>query len=134
MTFSGQYLTFIEYKKLGGTLENENSFNLLEYECRQKINIRTQYRLKKLDKQPSEVKLCILNLIKIIEEEYKKNSQKFNGNIASESVGRWSVSYMTGSQIKEVLDIKNIEVENCISEYLNGVIVDNVNVTYLGVL
>ena len=41
--FSGQYLTYLEYQSLGGTLE-ETPFNLLEYEARKQIDLRTQRR------------------------------------------------------------------------------------------
>ena len=45
MEFEGQYLTYEEYIDLGGTLDLM-PFNLLEFEARRKIDIRTQSRLK----------------------------------------------------------------------------------------
>ena len=48
MEFSGQYLTYPEYKSLGGTLDIM-PFNLLEFEARKKIDNRTLYRLKNVE-------------------------------------------------------------------------------------
>ena len=66
MSFDGQYLTYLEYQSLGGTLE-ETPFNLLEYEARKQINIRTQNRLIDETTIPNEVKLCVYHLINKIE-------------------------------------------------------------------
>ena len=38
MKFEGQYLTFEEYKSLGGTLKDKTPFNLLEIEARNQID------------------------------------------------------------------------------------------------
>ena len=48
MDFSEQYLTYAEYRSLGGTLDI-TPFNLLEFEARRKIDIRTFNRLKGTD-------------------------------------------------------------------------------------
>lgn len=64
MEFSGQYLTFEEYKKMGGTLE-QTPFNLLEFDARKKIDEQTQGRLIKLNNQVQEVKICVWNLINL---------------------------------------------------------------------
>ena len=45
MEFSGQYLTYDEYKELGGNLD-QTPFNLLEFESRRIIDSKTQQRLK----------------------------------------------------------------------------------------
>ena len=54
MEFSGQYLTYDEYKALGGSLD-QTPFNLLEYEARRIIDNRTLQRLKGIEKIPQEV-------------------------------------------------------------------------------
>ena len=51
MEFSGQYLTYDEYKALGGNLDI-TPFNLLEYEARRIIDSRTLQRLKGIEKIP----------------------------------------------------------------------------------
>ena len=72
MEFNGQYLTYNEYKALGGNLD-QTPFNLLEYEARRKVDERTQQRLKNVNDIPQEVKLCeytiINNVLKAYNEE-----------------------------------------------------------------
>ena len=48
MEFSGQYLTYEEYMALGGTLDLM-PFNILEFEARRQIDIKTFNRIKNLD-------------------------------------------------------------------------------------
>ena len=82
MEFSGQYLTYEEYRSLGGTLDL-TPFNLLEFEARRKIDSRTMNRLKDIDSQdiPQEVKICEYNVINSINsyvntfESANKNTQ-----------------------------------------------------------
>ena len=66
MTFEGQYLTYAEYQELGGSAIGLMPFNLLEFEARRRIDIRTQNRLKDKENIPKEVKLCVYNLINTI--------------------------------------------------------------------
>ena len=54
MEFSGEYLTYEEYKALGGTLDLL-PFNLLEFEARKKINLKTFNRLVGIKEIPQEV-------------------------------------------------------------------------------
>ena len=135
MEFSGQYLTYNEYRLLGGTLDL-TPFNLLEFEARKKIDERTQARLKCVDTIPQEVKICVFNLINIIkkyaESETSGNSEK--NNIASESVGSYSVTYntITLDRVQEIVKSKNFELNNTINTDLYGVIVNNEHIIYLG--
>ena len=100
MEFSGQYLTYNEYRVLGGTLDI-TPFNLLEFEARRKIDERTQNRLKRAIETPQEVKICVFKLIDtLLSYISEKNNNK---NIASESVGSYSVSYISGGQIQEII-------------------------------
>ena len=129
MEFSGEYLTYEEYKALGGTLDLL-PFNLLEYEARRKINIRTFNRLVGIDEIPQEVKLCEYKMINSINENIKANS---NGNVASESIDGYSVSYITGSQIEETMKAKNNELDDIITTYLAMVIVNGQHLIYCGI-
>jgi hypothetical protein len=126
MEFSGQYLTYEEYRSLGGTLDL-TPFNLLEFEARRKIDTRTQNRLKNEKTIPQEVKLCIYNLIGTLETYINKQ----NRNVQSESVGEYSVSY--GGNIKEMVESKNAELDDIILNNLYGVIVNGEHVIYNGV-
>lgn len=132
MEFSGQYLTYEEYRLLGGTLQ-QTPFNLLEFEARRKIDERTQWRLKNVNQIPQEVKMCVLTLINNLVTYMSENSSLGNKNIASESVGSYSVNYITGSQIQETIKSKNSEINDIISTYLIGVVVNNEHIIYLGV-
>lgn len=132
MKFEGQYLTYNEYKSLGGNLD-ETPFNLLEFEAQRKIDEKTQWRLKNVENIPQEVKMCVLSLINNLQTYISESNNISNKNIASESVGSYSVSYATGSQIQEIIKSKNIELNDIIMTYLTGVIVNNEHLVYLGV-
>lgn len=132
MEFSGQYLTYEEYKGLGGTIDL-TPFNLLEFEARRKIDIRTQDRLKgfESDEIPQEVKLCVYALINSI--VIFSNTINNTGNIASESTDGYSVSYITPNLISEVVMSKNKELDDIIRSYLLGVVFNNEHLLYAGV-
>ena len=134
MDFNGQYLTYEEYKALGGTLDL-SPFNLLEFESRRQIDLRTQQRLKGIQYEnvPEEVKLCMFQLIKTI-NNYNKSltTASVSGTIASESIDGYSVSYATDSESKSVVESKDEEVGDIIFTYLDGVIYNNEHVLYLG--
>lgn len=130
MEFSGQYLVYEEYRSLGGTLDL-TPFNLLEYEARKKIDERTQGRLKKISDIPQEVKMCMFALINSLNNYLSESSN--NRNIASESVGSYSVSYVTGNALHGIMNYKNDELNVIISSYLLGVIVNDEHILYLGV-
>ena len=66
MTFEGQYLTYAEFQALGGSAIGDMPFNLLEFEARRQIDIRTFNRLKDSETIPQEVKICEYNLIKLL--------------------------------------------------------------------
>lgn len=131
MDFNGQYLRYEEYKGLGGTLDLM-PFNLLEFEARRKIDERTQQRLQNVDELPQAVKLCTYHLINTIHQYIDEENTK-NKNIASENIDGYSVSYISGSQITEVMNSKNNELNDIIRTYLIGVVVNNEHIMYLGV-
>ena len=62
MEFEGQYLTYDDYEELGGDLP-EMPFNLLEFEARRQIDLRTHNRLVDEEEVPFEVQMCMYNLI-----------------------------------------------------------------------
>ena len=130
MEFSGQYLTYDEYKAIGGTLD-QTPFNLLEYEARRIIDNRTLQRLKRIKEIPKEVKICVFSLINLLNSYTTENQT--SKNISSESVGSYSVSYITGTQIQETINSKNAELTDIVLTYLTGVIVNGEHLVYLGV-
>lgn len=131
MEFSGQYLTYNEYRALGGTIEL-TPFNLLEFEARRKIDERTLGRLKNVVSVPQEVKMCVFALINSI-NSYGSSTSENNKNIASESTDGYSVSYVTGGTIQEMIQSKSVELNDIINTYLTGVIVNGEHIMYAGV-
>ena len=134
MEFSGQYLTYEEYRALGGTLDLA-PFNLLEFEARRQIDIRTFNRLKDLEEQPQEVKLCEYALINSINSYAKVGDNVVSGgNIASENTDGYSVSYITADRISEIIKSKNNEFADVIRTYLLEVVINGEHVLYCGVI
>ena len=131
MDFGNKYLTYEEYVELGGKL-SVSPFNILEYEARRKIDERTQSRLVDVEVIPTQVKMCMFNLINII-DSYLEEISNSNKNIASESIDGYSVSYISASDIQQVLANKNKELDDVILTYLTGLIINGEHVVYLGV-
>lgn len=135
MEFKEQYLTYAEYRLLGGSLDI-TPFNLLEFEARRKIDINTQNRLKGTEssKIPQEVKLCVYNLINAINDYASSiKSATENGNIASENIDGYSVTYVKSAAIKDIINSKSVELDDIIRTYLLGVIFNGEHIMYIGV-
>ena len=132
MTFEGQYLTYAEYQELGGSAIGEMPFNLLEFEARKQIDLRTQKRLINVDSIPQDVKLCDYHLIEKI-KSYAEATSSIGGNIASENTDGYSISYVTANQIQEIVKSKNSELQDIILNDLYGVVVNGTHIIYNGV-
>lgn len=133
MTFEGQYLTYQEYLDLGGSQIEELPFNLLEFEARRQIDIRTFNRLKNSEEIPQEVKLCEYNLINSIQEfASSTNGAISTGNVASETTDGYSVSYITSDKISEIVNSKQNEINSIIETYLMFVIYNGEHLMYIG--
>ena len=131
MEFSEQYLTYEEYRSLGGTIDLM-PFNLLEFEARRKIDIRTFNRLKG-GEIPQEVKICEYKLISTINSYIESTENASNGNVASENTDGYSISYVTADKISDVVKSKSIELDDIIRTYLLGVIYNGEHLMYRGV-
>ena len=132
MEFEGQYLTYEEYKALGGTLDL-TPFNLLEFESRRRIDIRTLNRLKNVESIPQEVKICVYKLINSASSYDENLSNIANNNVASENTDGYSVSYVTSAQAVDIINSKSAELEDIIRECLLGVVVNGEHLLYCGV-
>ena len=126
MEFNNQYLSYEEYKSLGGTL-GEMPFNILELKARQIINERTQNRLKNVEDIPVEVKVCVYHLVNIASSYQSKVSDV---SVASESTDGYSISYKSGTELTEE---QKKQYDEVMETDLYGVIVDNTPILYLGV-
>lgn len=125
MEFNGQYLIYQEYLALGGTLD-EMPFNLLEYNARKEIDSRTQKRFIGIGNEYEEVKLCVYNLIPII-QRYDTTQNK---TISSENIDGYSISY--GTPQKSFTEAKNSELDDVIYKYLYGVVVNGEHALFIG--
>ena len=131
MDFTNQYLSYEEYQELEGTLE-EVPFNELEYECRRIIDSRTQNRLKNADEIPQEVKLLENKMIQTL-QGYYVSLEKAQSGVASENTDGYSVTYISSSQISQLIEGKIDVLQDLVSTYLFGVIVNNEHLLYCGV-
>lgn len=113
MEFGNQYLTYHDYQELGGTLE-ETPFNILELEAQKNVDKYTFGRLKKLDTQINEVKICIYKLIENINSYSTYENQ--NKAISSENTDGYSVTY--GQVAENVSKAKINEIKSIIKTYL----------------
>ena len=91
MDFSGQYLSYNEYRSLGGTLDM-TPFNLLEFEARKEIDKKTLGRLVNLENQNQNTKMCVFQLINLYTSI--NNGVVIDGNV---------INY-TQSQINELIN------------------------------
>ena len=64
---------------------------------------------------------------------YDEGLDSVSRNIASENTDGYSVSYVTGSQIQEVLKTKSKEIDEIIMTYLTNVVINNEHILFLGV-
>lgn len=131
MDFTNQYLSYEEYQELEGTLD-EVPFNELEYECRRIIDSRTQNRLKNADKIPQEVKMLENKMIQTL-QGYYVSLNKAQSGVASENTDGYSVSYISSNQISQLIEGKIDVLQDLVSTYLFGVIVNNEHLLYCGV-
>lgn len=113
MVFDKQYLTYAEYKALGGELDIM-PFNLLEFEARQNIDKYTFGRLKDLETQSQDVKLCVYRLIGMIDSYNKQETQ--NKGVSSENIDGYSVSYINPTT--NITEAKSSEIKGIVREYL----------------
>lgn len=133
MTFEGQYLTLTEFQELGGSGIEETPFNLLEFESRRLIDIRTQNRLKNAKVIPQEVKLCEFKMINSINGYTKSINNAVNENIKSVNTDGYAETYATTSDIEGIIKSKSAELNDTIRTYLLNVVVDGEHIMYVGV-
>ena len=127
MEFKNQYLSYEEYKSLGGTL-GEMPFNILELKARQVINERTQNRLKNIEEMPQEVKICVYDLINTM-NKYNLSDNSTSSNVSSENTDGYSVTYKSGT---EMTTEQKAQLEDVMLTALYAVIVNGEAILYLG--
>lgn len=124
MNFDNQYLSYMEYLKLGGEIQEQSPFNLLEYKAEKLIDEASFNRFHSLEEKPMELKMCVYELIGTINKYEKSDS-----DVTSESVGNYSITRET----KENRDKnKSREIYDIINRNLSQVKVNNVYALYRG--
>lgn len=103
MNFNTQYLSYAEYRQLGGKLD-EMPFNVLELRARGKVDERTLGRLKELPSQITEVKACVFRLIEVMNNNDTQKAQ----NISSENTDGYSVTHGTIDSTEETKQYNGI--------------------------
>lgn len=114
MDLGKQYLSYIDYRNYGGTIE-QAPFNLLEFSARKEIDKATSGRLKNLTNQIEEVKQCMYKLVNLLNANQTNQNQ--NKGISGESIDGYSVTYK--NMLSEDLKAQQIEVYSIIKTYLS---------------
>lgn len=122
------YLTYDEYRDMGGSTLEETAFENIEFEARSVIDWWTFNRLQKEEKYPEVVKRCMFKLVSLINDKQNamitdtqsEDETVKTAGIASESNDGVSTSYNVLSA-KDVIDTAQKEIESVIRMYLTGV-------------
>lgn len=116
MDFGDQYLEYKEYTSMGGTLD-KMPFSILEFEARKIVDKYTYGRLKDLDEQITEVKMCIFDLINQISTDSSITTNNVsNNNISSEHIDGYSVTY--NKTTKEDIEVRENKNKSIVNDYL----------------
>ena len=86
-----QYLTYGEYRNLGGTAD-ETAFPALEFKARKRIDYLTFSRVQNMETVPQAVKLCMVCLMNM-ESTVGAEAQAVNPQKTSFSTDGYSESY-----------------------------------------
>lgn len=125
MELNKKYLTYGEYIKLGGTLD-ETPFNILQYDAQKTIDQYTFGRLQNIEEQNDDVKMCIYQLINIYNSY--DNTNVSSKAVASESIDGYSVSYAHSNE--GYVKAKENEAKAIVKKYLANCKLEN-GVPYL---
>ena len=127
MEFDVQYLTYSEYQSLGGTLE-EMPFNLLEFKARKEVDKYTFERLEKIGNRYNEVKLCVNDIIGILDLYQKYDNQ--DKRVSSVNTDGYVESY--NLDISGMEKSKDDKIKNIIYNYLSNLYLDDTPILYRG--
>ena len=127
MEFNGQYLTYNEYQSWGGTLA-EMPFNLLEFKARKEIDKYTFGRLEEIGNGYNEVKLCVNDIIGIL--DLYSNYDNQDKRISSVNTDGYVESY--NLDISGMEKSKEDKIKNIIYNYLSNLYLDDTPILYRG--
>ena len=86
-----QYLTYEQYQKWGGTLD-ESAFNLAEIKARSRIDALTMGRVKAIAAVPEQVQAAMMEII-TVDGTYSASAQASAPVVASFTTDGYSESY-----------------------------------------
>lgn len=117
MEFNNQYLTYVEYRKLGGALE-ETPFNILEFKARKIIDKYTFGRLIDLETQVQEVKICMYELMNSLTTYFTQDGMpKSDKQVSSENIDGYNVTYSNFDE--NLLKANVMQIKGIINSYLS---------------
>lgn len=107
------YLTYEEYKNLGGSIE-EIDFIGYERVARRKIDYYTYNRVRKLTEIPQEVQECLVDLV-----DYLVTLKDTDGKeIERERTDSYEIQFSTPGKNISKQDLKEYKMKNIIRESL----------------
>lgn len=98
------YITYEEYKELGGGISTTQEFERYEMKARQKVDYYTQSRIEEVKEIPTKIKYLMLELIEMM-NSYEKNSESSEG-IKEISNDGYTVSYDDKEQANNAIEFK----------------------------
>jgi hypothetical protein len=110
------YLTFEEYRELGGAL-TELDFNRQEYAARKEIDLQTFNRLQGIGPIPDDLKMCVLELVQ--------------RGLLGDLDGQDFTSQSSG-RLSSAKEDRHKRIGEIIRRYLEGITVGGVPVFYSG--
>lgn len=114
------YITYSEYKLMGGLADNSATFNKIEMKAEKQIDQRTFNRLKN-QTIPNEVKQCMVELI-----DLNMQMEDSDSTISSINNDGVSVSFVDKKEIES-------KINDIVQLYLGNVVVNNKKLTYRGI-
>lgn len=122
------YLTYLEYKAYGGTLD-ETTFNDVAFEAASMIDWYTFNRLQNDTEYPEAVKRCMYSIIKYVIAQQQvsgiasdnANNSGVNAGIVSHSNDGVSESFNILSA-KDVIDAGKSQIKQLVNQYLSSVV------------
>lgn len=108
------YLTHDEYKALGGTADHD-SFSLLEFKARKRIDYLTDCRVQRMAEVPEAVKLCMTSMINL-ESKLGIDAQTDSPQVSSFSTDGYTETYAKSLSVDDV----QREQDKLVSEMLYG--------------
>ena len=102
------YITYEQYKALGGTAE-QSAFPLLERLARKKLDYWTQGRIAEVD---DDIRLCMLLLMGKIKSGKKDVSSVSNDGVSVTYASAQTEEQLMGSVYDQVVEILPVELVN----------------------